>query len=120
MKDKDQFDALISVSAQPQSANAVVSASAQPPSAVAPSVSTKVPQSFLSGNTNPSQLHFYPLAICDIIEHAKQLSRCDLGSINAFPLRAQFNTKAADYINEVITEWHAWGLTIPTGRWQPV
>ena len=132
-KDKDQFDAPISASAQPQSANAPVSAStqpqsanasvsasAQPPSAVAPSVSTEVPQSFLSSNTNPLQLHFYPPAVRDIIKCAKQFSRCDLGSINAFPLRAQFNTKAADYVNEAITERHAWGLTIPTGRWQPV
>ncbi|KAF8545930.1 hypothetical protein OG21DRAFT_1491756 [Imleria badia] len=64
-----------------------------------------------------SQLHFYPPAIRDIIEHAKQFSHCNLASINSFPMCPQFNTKASEYINEAIVERRRRGLVIPNGWW---
>lgn len=66
-------------------------------------------------NVDPSQLHFYPPAVCDIIERAKQFSHCDLASINSFPMRPQFNTKASKYINKAIVERRRRGLVIPNG-----
>ena len=68
-------------------------------------------------NTNPSQLNFYPPAFHDIIKHAKQFSYCDLASINSFPLRLQFNTKAEEYMNKAIVERRSCGLVIPKGEY---
>ena len=55
---------------------------------------------FMSGNDNgdPSQLNFYPPVVRDIIERTKQFSHCNLASINLFPLRPHFKTKASEYI----------------------
>ena len=47
-------------------------------------------------HAEPWQIQFYEPAVRDILERAKQFSRCDASSINAFPLRAQFNIKAAE------------------------
>lgn len=68
-----------------------------------------------SNNVDPSQLHFYPPAVRDIIERAKQFSHCDLTSINSFPMCPQFNAKASKYINEAIVECRRRGLVIPDG-----
>ena len=38
------------------------------------------------GNSDPSQLQFYTPPVRDIIEHAKQISHCDIASVNSFPL----------------------------------
>ena len=53
---------------------------------------------------DPSQLSFYSPPVHDIIKHAKQISHCDLASLNSFLLCPQFNTKASEYIDEVIIE----------------
>ena len=69
------------------------------------------------GGSDPSQLQFYTPPIRDIIEWAKQISHCDVASVNSFPLHADFNRKAVEYMNEVIAEHRSWGLPIPKGRW---
>ncbi|KIJ11772.1 hypothetical protein PAXINDRAFT_157171 [Paxillus involutus ATCC 200175] len=51
--------------------------------------------------SDPWQLQFYDVVARDIIERAKQFSHCDVASINAFPLRADFKLKAVEYINKV-------------------
>ena len=61
---------------------------------------------------NPWQLQYYDLPTHDIIECTKQFSHCNTALINAFPLRANFNVKAVEYIEEVIMEWQARGLLI--------
>ena len=53
---------------------------------------------------DPSQLGFYSPPVRDIIKRAKQISHCNLASLNSFPLHPQFNTKASEYINEAIIE----------------
>ncbi|KAF8546167.1 hypothetical protein OG21DRAFT_1491519 [Imleria badia] len=70
-------------------------------------------------NADSSQLSFYPPAVRDIIERTKQLSHCDLGSINSFPMRPQFNTKADEYMNEAIVERCRHRLVIPEGEQYP-
>ena len=63
----------------------------------------------------PWQIQFYEPAVRDILERAKQFSRCDASSINAFPLRAQFNVKAAEYVEEAISERRSQGLFVADG-----
>ena len=72
----------------------------------------------MSGNDNgdPSQLNFYPPVVRDIIERAKQFSHCDLASINSFPLRPHFKTKASEYVNKAIAERRNLGLLVPEGK----
>ena len=72
----------------------------------------------MSGNDNgdPSQLNFYPPVVRDIIERAKQFSHCDLASINSFPLRPHFKTKASEYVNEAIAECRNLGLLVLEGK----
>ena len=65
---------------------------------------------------DPSQLYFYEPAVRDIIKQAKQFSHCDVASINAFPLRPQFNKHALEYIEEVILERHTQSLFVPDGN----
>ncbi|KAI6009259.1 hypothetical protein BKA83DRAFT_43855, partial [Pisolithus microcarpus] len=50
--------------------------------------------------SDPSHLQFYTPPVCDIIEHAKQISHCNIASVNSFPLCADFNCKAPEYMNE--------------------
>ena len=47
-------------------------------------------------NSDPLQLQHYTPPVHDIIECAKQISHCDLTSVNSFPLRANFNHKAVE------------------------
>lgn len=68
-----------------------------------------------NNNSDPSQLQHYTPPVCDIIKHAKQISHCDLASVNSFPLHADFNRKAVEYINEAIAEHRSRGLLIPQG-----
>jgi len=68
------------------------------------------------GNSDPSQLQFYTPPVCDIIERAKQISHCNIVSVNSFPLHADFNHKASEYMNEAIAERCSRGLVIPNGR----
>ncbi|KAI5990603.1 hypothetical protein EDD15DRAFT_2369664 [Pisolithus albus] len=70
-----------------------------------------------NSNSDPSHLQFYTLPIHDIIERAKQISHCDIASINSFPLHADFNRKAPEYVNEAIAERRSRGLAIPDGWW---
>ena len=63
-----------------------------------------------------SQLYFYKPAVHNIIEQAKQFSHCDVASINAFPLRLQFNKHALEYIEEVILEKRTQSLFVPDGN----
>ena len=83
--------------------------------------STPPAQSPASGihpeNVDPLQLGFYAPAIHNIIECAKQISHCDLTSLNLFPLRPQFNTKASEYINEAIVKCWSQGLIISDGKY---
>ena len=55
-------------------------------------------------HAEPWQIQFYEPAVQDILEWAKQFSHCNDSSINAFPLHAQFNVKATEYVKEVISE----------------
>lgn len=68
-------------------------------------------------NSDPSQLQHYTPPVCDIIERVKQISHCDIASVNSFPLCADFNCKAVEYINEAIVEHCLQGLLIPQGMW---
>ena len=70
------------------------------------------------GNSDPSQLQFYTPPVHDIIECAKQISHCDIASVNSFLLHADFNCKASEYMNKAIAEHHSRGLVIPNGRCQ--
>ncbi|KIM56134.1 hypothetical protein SCLCIDRAFT_133274 [Scleroderma citrinum Foug A] len=63
------------------------------------------------GNSDPSQLQFYTPLVCNI-EHAKQISHCDIASVNSFLLCADFTCKASEYMNKAITECHSQGLII--------
>ena len=65
--------------------------------------------------TEPSQIQFYEPAVRDVLERAKQFSHCDASSVNAFPLRAQFNVKAAEYVEEAISERQSQGLFVAHG-----
>ncbi|KAI6010125.1 hypothetical protein EDC04DRAFT_2906180 [Pisolithus marmoratus] len=57
-----------------------------------------------NSNSDPSHLQFYTLLVRDIIKHAKQISHCNIVSINSFPLHAEFNHKAPEYMNEAIAK----------------
>jgi len=70
------------------------------------------------GNSDPSQLQSYTPLVRNIIECAKQISHCDIVSVNSFPLRADINRKASKYMNEAIAERRSRGLVIPNGRCQ--
>ena len=65
--------------------------------------------------SEPWQIQFYDPAVRDILERAKQFSYCDAASVNAFPLRAQFNIKAAEYVEEAISERQSQGLFVGEG-----
>jgi len=65
--------------------------------------------------TEPSQIQFYEPAVQDVLKQAKQFSHCDASSVNAFPLRAQFNVKAAEYVEEAISERQSQGLFVAHG-----
>lgn len=114
-------DELGSISAQLSTAPAA----ANPPEVSQPIMPTglvgHIPQSnplaHQPGHGNPSHLHFYPPAIRDVIERAKQFSHCDLASLNSFPLRAQFNCKAVEYMDEAVAERRDRGLTLPDGTY---
>lgn len=67
-------------------------------------------------HSDPWQLHFYDPSTRDVIERAKQFSHCDSASIDPFPIRASFNTKAVEYIDEAIAERRARGLIITDGK----
>ena len=57
-----------------------------------------------NSNSGPFYLQFYTPPVCDIIEHAKQISHCNIASINSFPLHADFNHKSSEYMNQVIAK----------------
>ena len=67
------------------------------------------------GNSDPSQLQFYTPPVRDIIECAKQISHCNIASVNSFPLHVDFNCKATKYMNEAIAERRSRDLLIPQG-----
>ncbi|KAI6041977.1 hypothetical protein EDC04DRAFT_2601282 [Pisolithus marmoratus] len=69
------------------------------------------------GSSDLSQLQFYPPSVCDIIEHAKQISHCDIAAVNSFPLHVDFNSKASEYMVKAIAEHCSKGLLIPDGWW---
>ena len=80
-----------------------------------------------TSSTNPSaghsmecselwQLQYYDPPTRDVIECAKQFSHCDAASINSFPVRAEFNSMALEYVNEAIAEHQSHGLIISEGR----
>ena len=87
----------------------------QPGDASNPSTQRIGPPAARSERSEPWQIQFYEPAVRDIIERAKQFSHCDAASVNAFPVRAQFNVKAAEYIKEAINERQSQGLFVPDG-----
>jgi hypothetical protein len=70
--------------------------------------------------SEPHQLQFYEPAVRDILERAKQFSHCDIASVNAFPLRSQFNDLAHEYVEEAIDEKQSRGLFVPDGKCQNI
>jgi len=58
----------------------------------------------LDANSDPSQLQFYTPAVHNVIECAKQISHCDIASVNSFPLCVDFNHKAVEYVSKAIAE----------------
>ncbi|KAF8124295.1 hypothetical protein EV363DRAFT_1454613 [Boletus edulis] len=62
--------------------------------------------------SEPWQLQYYDPPTRDIIECTKQFSHCDAASINSFPVRTEFNSKATEYIKEAIAEYQSRGLII--------
>lgn len=66
-------------------------------------------------HAEPWQIQFYEPAVQDILEWAKQFSHCNASSINAFPLHAQFNVRAAEYVEEAISERWSQGLFVVDG-----
>jgi len=82
--------------------------------APSPLLVTSVASGIVSNsNSDPSHLQFYTPSVRDIIECTKQISYCDITSVNSFPLCADFNHKAPEYINEAIAECRSRGLQIP-------
>ncbi|KAI6001481.1 hypothetical protein EDD15DRAFT_2361905 [Pisolithus albus] len=65
----------------------------------------------------PWQIQFYKPAVQDVLECAKQFSYCEVASINSFPLRAHFNIKAIEYVEEAISERRSQGLPVTDGWW---
>ena len=86
-----------------------------PPSDSRPQAAVPGTPNILLDNADPLQLQSYPPAVRDIIERAKQFSHCDIASVNSFPLRPDFNSKAVEYINEAIAERRGRSLPIPDG-----
>ncbi|KAF8548784.1 hypothetical protein OG21DRAFT_1489080 [Imleria badia] len=70
-----------------------------------------------SERAEPWQLQYYELSTQDIIERAKQFSHCDAASINPFPIRAKFNSKAIEYIDKAIAERQLCGLLVSDSWW---
>ena len=66
--------------------------------------STNLPVNSATERSESWQLQYYNLPTHDMIERAKQFSHCDAASINPFPIRVMFNTKAVEYIDEAIAE----------------
>lgn len=62
------------------------------------------PPAAWSEQSEPWKIQFYKPAVHNVIEQAKQFSHCNAASINAFPVHAQFTVKAAEYIEEAISE----------------
>ena len=110
----DELSALISAALQPAAMTSTKSSAVVPGSAGDPG-SAGVPSKQFE-HANPTQLHFYPPTIHNVIEWAKQISHCKLGCINSFPLCPHFNSKATDYFNEALAEQRTQGLSFPTGR----
>ncbi|KAF8440238.1 hypothetical protein L210DRAFT_957083 [Boletus edulis BED1] len=61
-------------------------------------------------HSEPWQLQYYNPLTHIIIERTKQFSHCDATSINSFSVRAEFNSKVTEYIEEVIAECWSHGL----------
>ena len=87
----------------------------QPGDASNPSTQRIGPPAAQSEQLEPWQIQFYEPAVHDIIKWAKQFSHCDAASVNAFPVRAQFNVKAAEYIEEAINKRQSQGLFVLDG-----
>ena len=49
--------------------------------------------------SEPWQIQFYDLAVCDILERAKQFSYCDAASVNTFPLLKTRSTSIDMYVD---------------------
>lgn len=64
----------------------------------------------------PWQLQYYDPPTRDVIDRAKQFSHCDAASINAFPARVAFGSRAKEYIDEAIEERRSCGLAISDGK----
>ena len=107
----------ISNNATPPSSNPVPPQPSGENTTVLPSATKSVPQvSPAMEGTDPWQLQYYDPPTHDIIKRAKQFSHCDAASINAFPVCANFNLKALEYIEEAIAEQQSQGLQISEGK----
>ena len=110
--DTDNFDDLETPIPTSQLAPSTMDAVPTPSHPLPSAISGTMPD----GNADPSQLQFYTPPVRDIIECAKQISHCDIASVNSFPLRVDFNRKASEYMNEAIAERRSQGLLILSGR----
>ncbi|KAI6039270.1 hypothetical protein EDC04DRAFT_2603373 [Pisolithus marmoratus] len=63
------------------------------------------------------QIQFYKPVVQDVLKCTKQLSYCNMASINSFPLCAHFSKKAIEYVEEAISERQSKGLPITDGWW---
>ncbi|KIM51906.1 hypothetical protein SCLCIDRAFT_33079 [Scleroderma citrinum Foug A] len=91
--DVDNLETLISACLHPPPTSSQASLTDVGPS---PSQSKPAATSIASGvmpkgNSDPSHLQFYTPPVHDIIEHAKQISHCDIALVNLFPLCVDFN-----------------------------
>ena len=77
--------------------------------------SLNLPAGIVTECSEPWQLQHYDPLTHDVIERAKQFSHCDAASIDPFPPRPPFNSKAIEYIDEAIAEHHARGLIVSEG-----
>ena len=66
------------------------------------------------GHTAECMKHSEPWQIHDILKWAKQFSYYDAASVNTFPLCAQFNIKAVEYV-KAISERQSQGLFVGEG-----
>ena len=87
INDVDDLETPISVCLHPPPTSQVSLADVSPsPTQSKPTAASVASGVMPEGNSDPSQLQFYTPPVCDIIECAKQISHCNIASVNSFPL----------------------------------
>ncbi|KAL4071213.1 hypothetical protein V8B97DRAFT_2024095 [Scleroderma yunnanense] len=98
--DLDNLEALIHPPISKMSSSTDVTPTPHP----APSVTSGI---MPNSNSDPSQLHFYTLLVHDIIECAKQISHCDIVSVNSFPPHPQYIPNITKLLLEDLGNWQS-------------